>query len=59
MMIGMGMPRSSSMSERMETSEDGVVERGGQASRCRPPKVAARLATKAPLSKDTKIHRAA
>ncbi len=59
MMIGMGMPRSSRMSERMVTSSNGVVELDGQASRCRPPIVAARLATKAPLSKDTKIHRAA
>jgi len=37
MMMGMGMPRSSSMRERMVTSSNGVFESDAQASRCRPP----------------------
>lgn len=75
MMIGMGMPRNRSSSERMrapdgvgwEQSQVGRVGRvglvghadqAGQASRRWPPKVADKLATKAPSSSDTNSHSA-
>jgi hypothetical protein len=56
MMIGMGIPRKNKSSERMAVSlgEGAVAE--DQRSRCRPPQVAARLATKAPASIETKSH---
>lgn len=59
MMIGMGMPRKKRSMERIIVSEVkmSVVNRG-QRSRRRPPNVAAKLATNAPPSSETKIHKA-
>jgi len=52
MMIGMGMPRNSKSRDRMVASL-GLWENRIQASRRRPPNVAARLATNAPTSSET------
>jgi hypothetical protein len=57
MTIGIGMPRNSRRSERMVVSVN-VNEIEDQASRRLPPKVAARLATNAPMSSDTNNHNA-
>lgn len=72
MMIGMGMPRNRSSSERMGAPvgsgwaesqvgpvwQVGHADQAGQASRRWPPKVADKLATKAPSSSDTNSHSA-
>lgn len=56
-MIGMGMPRNSNKSERIRALVR-VKNYDAQASRRRPPKVAARLAKNAPINSDTKSHNA-
>ena len=66
MMIGMGMPKNKSKSERMEGlleteiefSSDLAAKGAGHRSRCRPPKVAPQLAKNAPISNDTNNHSA-
>ena len=62
MMIGMGTPRKNRSKERMVVSGEvngAVVSQAGQASRRRPPQVAATLALKAPINSEANSHNAA
>ncbi len=62
MMIGMGTPRKNRSKERMVVSgevNDALVSQVGQASRRRPPQVAATLALKAPINSEANSHNAA
>ena len=62
MMIGIGTPRKNRSKERMVVSgevKDSLVSQLGQASRMRPPQVAATLALKAPINSEANSHNAA